>query len=124
MSGITEWEYNEIAKETREAEGVNVRALDLLRQEIVILRRLVRVKEKLLSVQLEGEHMSVVRNNLLTRPGYTPYCGAENCHLHWPRTKFNGKQFGCVCGWRSNFEPAFIAQYEQFTRENPGQYSG
>lgn len=55
--------------------------------------------------------MSIVRQNLLNRPGYTPYCGAEHCTSRWPRTTFNGKQFQCRCGWQSEFEPEFIAQY-------------
>lgn len=56
---------------------------------------------------------STVRRNLLNREGYTPFCGAENCHkYHWPRTDFNGKQFVCGCGWSSNFEQEFIQQYK------------
>jgi len=57
--------------------------------------------------------MSIVRINLLTRKGYTPYCGAENCHLRMPRTAFNGKQFQCGCGWQSKFEAEFIEEYKQ-----------
>lgn len=56
--------------------------------------------------------MSVVCNNLLTQLGYVPYCGAEPCSYRWPRTKFNGKQFECKCGWQSQFEPEFIEQYK------------
>jgi hypothetical protein len=54
--------------------------------------------------------LSIVRRNLLTRPGYTPYCGNEQCNRLWPRTHFNQGQFECGCGWRSTFEPEFIAQ--------------
>lgn len=57
--------------------------------------------------------MSTVRDNLLNRPGYTPYCGSENCRLRMPRTWFNGEQFQCGCGWKSGFEAAFIEQYKQ-----------
>lgn len=56
--------------------------------------------------------MSIVRNNLMTRPGYAPYCGAEKCGATWPRTRFNGSQFQCVCGWKSSFEPEFIDEYK------------
>lgn len=54
---------------------------------------------------------SIVRRNLMTQPGYTPYCGAGTCRFRWPRTAFNGRQFECICGWRSDFEPEFIEQY-------------
>lgn len=56
--------------------------------------------------------MSIVRENLMKRPGYTPYCGAELCVLRWPRTAFDGAQFKCQCGWRSGFEAEFIEQYK------------
>jgi hypothetical protein len=57
--------------------------------------------------------MSIVRENLLTRQGYAPYCGGlGNCHFGMPRTTFNGKQFTCRCGWTSAFEPEFIEQYK------------
>ena len=64
--------------------------------------------------------MSIVRDNLLKRPGYTPYCGNATCGYHWPRTEFNGKQFTCQCGWRSSFEPEFIDKYKAFTKETSG----
>jgi hypothetical protein len=69
--------------------------------------------------------MSIVRDNLMNRPGYTPYCGAAHCWFHWPRTRFNGQQFQCGCGWQSSFELSFIDQYKQksnvviFTQEKP-----
>lgn len=63
--------------------------------------------------------MSVVRENLMTRPGYTPYCGAERCPYHMPRTKFTGTQFKCECGWRTSFEPEFIEQYRQRNEAAP-----
>lgn len=56
--------------------------------------------------------MSIVRENLLTRLEYTPYCGNEKCK-DMPRTSFNGKQFKCgSCHWESKFEQEFIEQYK------------
>lgn len=65
--------------------------------------------------------MTIVRKNLLTQLGYTPYCGNDGCRFHWPRTKFNGKQFECSCGWQSAFEPEFIEAYKaaQVSLANP-----
>jgi hypothetical protein len=57
--------------------------------------------------------MSIVRENLLTRKGYTPYCGSVSCFLRMPRSYFNGKQFQCGCGWESSFEAEFIEKYKQ-----------
>lgn len=57
--------------------------------------------------------MSIVRDNLMTRQGYAPYCGNSQCY-QMPRTYFNGKQFVCpVCGWVSGFEPEFIQAYKE-----------
>lgn len=57
--------------------------------------------------------MSIVRENLLTRFGYTPHCGKVNgCAYSMPRTAFDGAQFVCRCGWQSTFEPEFIEQYK------------
>jgi hypothetical protein len=56
--------------------------------------------------------MSIVRDNLMTREGYTPYCGDPDCFLRMPRTTFKRGQFECRCGWRSGFDPDFIAKYE------------
>lgn len=56
--------------------------------------------------------LSIVRRNLLTEKGYSPYCGADNCHLRWPRTQFNGEQFECKCGWQSGFDKEFINEYK------------
>lgn len=59
--------------------------------------------------------MSIVRYNLMDRPNYTPYCGAgaaEGCTHGMPRTRFNGKQFFCECGWESAFDEEFIQQYK------------
>ncbi len=57
--------------------------------------------------------MSVVRNNLMTRQGYSPYCGGSSCRI-MPRTVFNGKQFACpYCGWVSQFPSDFIEEYKR-----------
>lgn len=56
--------------------------------------------------------MSIVRNNLMTRKGYSPYCGDGTCKFMMPRTYFNGKQFECSCGWKSSFESEFIISYK------------
>jgi len=56
---------------------------------------------------------SLVRQNLMQREGYSPYCGAAKCSHRWPRTVFDGEQFKCDCGWRSRFEPEFIARYKE-----------
>ena len=56
--------------------------------------------------------MSIVRDNLMTREGYSPYCGNVNCS-EMPRTNFNGEQFECfLCGWVSSFDKEFIEQYK------------
>lgn len=57
--------------------------------------------------------LSIVRSNLLTRPGYSPYCGGEDgCSM--PRTHWNGSQFLChECGWESEFPDAFIEEYRK-----------
>jgi len=56
--------------------------------------------------------MSLVRANLMTRPGYSAYCGSETCRI-MPRTKFTGTQFHCpCCGWESGFPEEFINEYK------------
>jgi hypothetical protein len=62
--------------------------------------------------------MSIVRENLLSVPGYTPYCGSNDCTRGLVRTKFDGSQFKCSCGWRSSFEPEFIEKYRAFSLPN------
>lgn len=58
--------------------------------------------------------MNIVRDNLMNVPGYAPYCGAANdCIYNMPRTHFDGKQFVCRCGWRSNFPADFIKSYKK-----------
>lgn len=56
--------------------------------------------------------MSIVRENLMTKRGYTPYCGDGECRFRMPRTRFDGEQFTCICGWRSEFPADFIAAYK------------
>lgn len=63
--------------------------------------------------------MSIVRDNLMERPGYTPYCGSEKCPYGMPRTRFVNRQFQCSCGWRSGFEPEFIVKYEAKWASSP-----
>lgn len=49
----------------------------------------------------------------MNKPGYTPYCGNENCE-DMPRTWFWKGQFVCpVCGWRSSFEEEFINKWKE-----------
>jgi hypothetical protein len=56
--------------------------------------------------------VSIVRDNLMTRPGYSPYCGNDKCST-MPRTVWNGEQFKCCsCGWVSTFPADFIAEYK------------
>lgn len=55
---------------------------------------------------------SIVRDNLMNRAGYVPYCGNANCSLGMPRTHFIRDQFECGCGWRSTFEADFITAYK------------
>lgn len=62
---------------------------------------------------------SIVRENLMTREGYSPYCGSNTPRppvgsgCTNPRTKFNGEQFACPeCTWVSHFPIEFISRYE------------
>lgn len=56
--------------------------------------------------------MSTVRDNLMNRNGYSPYCGGDKC-TRMPRTVFNGEQFTCKdCGWVSGFDKEFIKAYK------------
>jgi predicted RNA-binding Zn-ribbon protein involved in translation (DUF1610 family) len=55
----------------------------------------------------------LVRKNLMTIQGYSPYCGNYECKTS-PRTKFNGDQFKCPrCGWVSMFPKEFIDKYKE-----------
>lgn len=61
---------------------------------------------------------TIVRENLMTQEGYSPYCGNDisqykigGCNN--PRTKFTGFQFKCPkCGWISQFPIEFITRYK------------
>jgi hypothetical protein len=55
---------------------------------------------------------SLVRQNLMDREGYSPYCGDNKCCYRWPRTRFKDGQFVCDCGWRSRFPEDFISRYK------------
>jgi len=52
------------------------------------------------------DYGSIVRNNLMKRPGYAPYCGETRC---FSRTVWDGAQFRCRCGYRTEFPEAFLA---------------
>ena len=57
--------------------------------------------------------ITIVRENLMTKEGYTPYCG-KSC-LTMPRTYWdkNKNQFVCPnCGWVSSFPNDFIESYK------------
>lgn len=54
------------------------------------------------------DYGSTVRDNLMKRPGYMPYCGNE----HFVRLRFDGEQFACICGYRTEFPADFIAGYK------------
>lgn len=56
--------------------------------------------------------MSLIRDNLMAEKGYSPYCGNDTCSRGMPRTKFDGEQFVCGCGWRSQFPAGFITEYK------------
>lgn len=59
---------------------------------------------------------SIVRRNLLTRPGYMPYCGAVRCSYGMPRTAYEpvSGQFICGCGWVSKFSDEMVAAVRRF----------
>lgn len=58
----------------------------------------------------EKDYGSLVRNNMMRREDYAPYCGTDHC---MGRAPFNGKQFQCTrCNWMSQFEPEFIEEYK------------
>lgn len=69
----------------------------------------------------KGIVLSLIKNNLMTRDGYSPYCGAEHCFGHWPRSIFNGEQFACPhCDWVSRFPESFIQEYKtKWNLSNP-----
>lgn len=60
---------------------------------------------------------TIVRNNLMERDGYAPYCG-ENYHKcrTMPRTKWDKdlNQFKCPnCGFVTEFPEDFIKRYKE-----------
>jgi len=60
--------------------------------------------------------LTIVRENLMAREGYSPYCGAGiHCSLNMPRTRWNPNenQFACRCGWKSELPSDFIERYKQ-----------
>lgn len=61
------------------------------------------------------EYGSIVRDNLMKRPGYAPYCG----EAHFVRTKWDGEQFKCFCGYRTNFPADFIELYRARWHSTP-----
>jgi len=66
-----------------------------------------------LNSDLKG-HNIIVRDNLINQQYYFPYCGRNTkCFYGWPRMKFDGSQFYCQCGYRTNFELEFIKQYKE-----------
>jgi len=55
----------------------------------------------------------IIRENLLTEKGHTPYCGADHYIGRWPRLVFDGSQFVCPsCGWTSQFDDELIIEYK------------
>lgn len=60
---------------------------------------------------------STVRKNLLTVPGYAPYCGNmdNDCNTMERATwDVNARQFRCKCGWVSELPPEFVTEYVKF----------
>jgi hypothetical protein len=57
---------------------------------------------------------SIVRENLMEREGYKPYCGNLHCFFNNPRTKWDNDKdrFYCGCGWVSEFPEDFITRYK------------
>lgn len=66
------------------------------------------------------DYGSLVRNNLMKRPGYAPYCvamrkvdeGYVETRCLMPRMRWDGDQFACFCGCRTEFDAKFIAIYK------------
>jgi len=56
---------------------------------------------------------TIVRGNLMTEKGYTPYCGGAACGFRWPRLTWDGEQFICRCGYRTEFPEDFIKAYKE-----------
>ena len=70
------------------------------------------------------DYGSIVRNNLMKRPGYAPYCMGFRrnedgdtmetiCTTMFHRMSWNGEQFLCrFCGSRTEFPADFITGYK------------
>jgi len=67
-----------------------------------------------LRMKMVTSGMSLVRVNLMTREGYSPYCGdGFDTYCSLPRSRFTGTQFKCPeCGWESDFPEEFINEYK------------
>lgn len=71
-------------------------------------------------VEDSTDYGSIVRNNLMKRPGYAPYCMAQKAveggyietECSMPRMQWDGHQFSCPCGSRTQFPDDFIAGYK------------
>lgn len=46
----------------------------------------------------------------MKRPGYKPYCGETRC---FNRLMWDGTQFKCCCGYRTEFPEDFLAIYKE-----------
>lgn len=67
---------------------------------------------------------STVRDNLMKRPGYAPYCmgmvrdDSERgfretaCTSRFRRMRWDGEQFACPCGSRTEFPEDFMELYK------------
>jgi len=74
-----------------------------------------------LALSSKGKEETIVRHNLMTEEGYSPFCGnigsrfgSSGCHN--PKTQWdeNKEQFVCGhCGWVSSFPKDFIERYKQ-----------
>lgn len=60
----------------------------------------------------QKDYGSIVKNNLMKRPGYRPYCGGSYARCGLPRLTWNGEQFDCKCGYETNFPAGFIKKYK------------
>lgn len=58
---------------------------------------------------------SIVRENLMTREEYAPYCGSNSCTYRMRRSKWDSvkNQFACTCGWVTEFPDDFIKRYKE-----------
>lgn len=58
---------------------------------------------------------TIVRENLMTKEDYAPYCGTPKLTCPMPRTVWDPtkNQFVCPhCGWISQFPEDFISRYK------------